>query len=362
MSQKAVLLANLGSPDSPSVPDVRRYLGEFLMDGYVIDVPFLLRKMIVGGFILPFRPKKSAKAYRSIWWDDGSPLIVISRKVQKHVAARLDVPVELAMRYGNPSTPSAVKRLVEGGATEILVVPLYPHYAMSTIRSSVEAVRAALRKMGADVDLKVAPPYYQDPLYIEALAESARQYVEDGFDHLLVSYHGLPERHLRKTDPTGDHCLSTPDCCQRESEAHAVCYRHQVLRTTEHLTARLNIPKEQYTLSFQSRLGKDAWLKPFTVLEAKRLGEAGVKRLLVICPAFVSDCLETLEEIGIGVRDVFLDAGGTSFRLIPCLNDHAKWIDALEHYCRKGLGLGGADMTRSVDGAAKTSAENVGER
>jgi len=338
-SDKAVLLANLGSPDSPSVADVRRYLGEFLMDGYVIDVPYLLRKLIVGGFILPFRPKKSAEAYQSIWWDDGSPLIVISRQAQRLLADRLDVPVELAMRYGNPSTVSAVERLVAGGAKEILVVPLYPHYAMSTIRSSVEAVEAAVRKLKADVKLKIVDPYYGDPLYIDALADTAREYLQKDYDHLLVSYHGLPERHLRKTDPTGTHCLSTSECCNQPSEAHAFCYRHQVLKTTELFAERLDIPKGKYSVSFQSRLGKDAWLKPFTVLEVKRLAETGVKRLVVMCPAFVSDCLETLEEIGMGVRDEFLGSGGESFELIPCLNDHSKWIDALEHYCTCGLDL-----------------------
>jgi ferrochelatase len=347
-SDKAVLLVNLGSPDSPSVGDVRRYLGEFLMDGYVIDVPFLVRKLIVSGFILPFRPKRSAVAYRSIWWDEGSPLIVISRKVHRLVGERLDVPVELAMRYGNPSIPSTVERLISGGAKHICVVPLYPHYAMSTVQSSIEAVESAVRKIGADVALEIVEPYYDDPMYIDALAESARQYLQKDYDHLLVSYHGLPERHLRKTDPTGSHCLSSADCCDRPSDAHAVCYRHQVLRTTELFAEKLGIPKDKYTVSFQSRLGRDAWLNPFTVHEAQRLGAAGVRRLLVICPAFVSDCLETLEEIGMGIRDDFLAAGGESFELIPCLNDQAKWIDALEHYCRDTLGLDGAGVPRPM--------------
>jgi ferrochelatase len=338
-SQKAVLLVNLGSPDSPSVPDVRRYLGEFLMDKYVIDVPFLLRKLIVGGFILPFRPKRSAEAYRAIWWKEGSPLVVISRTVHKLLAERLDVPVELAMRYGNPSIPAGIERLQSQGVKDVFVVPLYPHYAMSTVTTVVEAVEDAVRRLGANMNLKILEPFYNESRYIDALVESARPYTTEEFDHLLVSYHGLPERHLRKTDPTGKHCLSVDNCCNTSSDAHAVCYRHQVIRTTEAFTEKLGIPADKVTLSFQSRLGKDAWLKPFTVEEAQRLASQGVKRLLVMCPAFVSDCLETLEEIGIGIRDDFLAAGGESFQLIPCLNDNARWIEVLEHYCTAGLGL-----------------------
>lgn len=349
-SRKAVLLVNLGSPDSTRVADVRRYLGEFLMDPCVIDVPYLVRKLIVGGFILPFRPKKSAAAYASIWWYEGSPLIVISRRLRDLVSARLDVadvPVELAMRYGNPSIPAAVERLKAKGIEEVFVVPLYPHYAMSTIGSTVKAVEDAVRRSDASMKLDVIRPFYDEPHYVEALAESARPYVEEGFDHLLVSYHGLPERHLRKTDPSGGHCLNVPECCNVESPSHRFCYRHQVLRTTEAFTARLGIPRDRYTLSFQSRLGKDAWLKPFTIEEARRLGATGVGRLLVMCPAFVSDCLETLEEIGMGVKEAFLEAGGKSFQLVPCLNDNPMWIDTLATYCRQGLGLARAADRRA---------------
>lgn len=360
-SSKAVLLVNLGSPDSPSVPDVRRYLGEFLMDGYVIDVPFLLRKLIVGGFILPFRPRRSAEAYRKIWLEEGSPLIVISRRVRQLLAERLDVPVELAMRYGNPSIPAAVDRLSRAGIREVFVVPLYPHYAMSTITSSVEAVKAAVRRLGSDMKLKVVEPFYDEPRYIDTLADSARPFIDEGFDHLLVSYHGLPERHLRKTDPTGTHCLKVDDCCHKSSSAHQACYRHQVIRTTEAFTRRLGIAEGRYTLSFQSRLGKDAWLEPFTIAEARRLGAAGVKRLLVMCPAFVSDCLETLEEIGMGVKREFLAAGGESFRLVPCLNDNPRWIGVLEAYCTEGLQLASNGSAAGTRATAPAGRERVHE-
>lgn len=337
-TRRAVLLVNLGSPDSPSVGDVRRYLSEFLMDGYVIDVPFLLRKLIVGGFILPFRPRRSAAAYRSIWWEEGSPLIVISRNVRRLLAERLDVPVGLGMRYGNPSVRSAVEELAgQCGPSleELFVVPLYPHYAMSTIRSSVEAVKNAVRKLKLDVTVDVVRPFYDDAAYIDALAESARDYLAKGYDHLLFSYHGLPERHLKKTDPTGAHCLKKQDCCNVASPTHDVCYRHQVLRTTELFAQRLDLPRGKYSVAFQSRLGKDSWLKPFTVDEVDRLAANGVRKLLVMCPAFVSDCLETLEEIGMGIREQFLARGGESFEMIPCLNEHPMWIDALRKLCSR---------------------------
>ena len=334
---QAVLLVNLGSPDSPSVQDVRCYLGEFLMDGHVIDVPRILRRIIVGGFVLPFRSKHAAEAYASIWDSDVSPLIVISREMQRLLAERLDVPVELAMRYRNPSIPNAIKRLVEARIDRVFVVPLYAHFAMSTVRSAVVAVEQSVATLNAPLRVRFADPFYQDESYITALAESARPYLEEEYDHLLVSYHGLPERHLKKTDPTGTHCLRVGGCCSKPSVAHNSCYRHQVLRTTELFARKLRIQADRFSVSFQSRIGWDSWLKPATADEVQRLAGAGVRRLLVICPAFVSDCLETLEEVGIGLRELFMEAGGESFELIPCLNNHPLWIDALETYCRAGL-------------------------
>lgn len=329
-----ILIVNVGSPDSTSVEDVRKYLGQFLMDKYVIDAPWLVRKMIVSGFILPSRPKRSAHAYQKIWWDEGSPLVVITRRVRDLLRNQLDNPVEMAMRYGNPSIEAGLKSLTNSHPEleKIRVIPMYPHHAMSTIGGSVVETREVAARMGLEATLEFVRPYYDDAAYIDALCESAREYLDEGYDHFLVSYHGLPERHLKKTDPTGAHCLKTVDCCTRPSTAHGVCYRHQVFRTTSLFVERLGIPADKYTISFQSRLGKDAWLRPYTVTEAVRLAESGVKKLLVICPAFVSDCLETLEEIGIGVKEEFLAAGGTDFRMIPCLNEHPRWIDALVRY------------------------------
>lgn len=330
-----LLLMNLGSPDSPSVPDVRRYLREFLMDGRVIDLPWLPRALLVNGLILPFRPKQSAEAYHTIWTPEGSPLVVTSRQVRDDVAARLEFPVELAMRYRLPSVPDALASLQRQDVSDILLFPLFPHYAMSSYETAVEHVRDHHRRQGLTSNLHVVPPYFEHPAYLEALVASAQPYLAQPHDYVLLSFHGIPERHLRKSDPTGCHCLKTPDCCQTPSPAHATCYRAQCLRTAAAFTQRTGIPR--HSVSFQSRLGRDPWLQPYTDLELIRLAKEGVKRLLVLCPAFVSDCLETLEEIGIRGKESFLEAGGESLTLIPCLNRHPRWIDALIHITRASL-------------------------
>ena len=328
--KKGVLLVNLGSPDSPSVSDVRRYLHEFLMDGRVLDVNPFTRFCVVNFAILPFRPKQSAHAYRSIWTSQGSPLIVISRNVQAHLQQKVAVPVELAMRYQNPSIPSAVRRLAAQQIDELLLIPLFPHYAMSSYETAVLRVKEVAARLAPKMQIQVQPPYYDQPDYIAALTASAQAFLAKGFDHLLFSFHGLPERHLRKSDPTGCHCLTVPNCCEVASPAHATCYRAQCLKTVTAFVEKVRIPKEKYSISFQSRLGRDPWLKPYTDFELARLPTLGVKRLLVICPAFVSDCLETLEEIGIRGRETFIKAGGTQFAQIPCLNEHPLWLEILQ--------------------------------
>ncbi len=336
MTLRGVLLVNTGSPDSPDVADVRRYLGQFLMDGHVLDQPWLLRKLIVSGFILPRRPRRSAEAYRAIWRPEGSPQVVLSQRLANHVQARLQTPLSLAMRYGNPSIEAGLAELLKQGIDELLLVPLFPHYAISTTQSVVEETQATLKRLRPDLPLAVLPPFYADPAYIAALAASARPYLDQGYDHLLFSYHGLPERHLRKADPTGRHCLGTADCCTAANPAHAVCYRHQVLRTTELVVEALGVPAGRYSVAFQSRLGRDKWLLPATSGELVRLAQVGNRRLLVICPAFVVDCLETLEEIGIAGRRTFLEAGGESFTMIPALNDQMPWVNALERLISDG--------------------------
>lgn len=328
MSRQGVLLINLGSPDSPSVSDVRKYLREFLMDGRVLDAPYPIRFGIVHFAILPSRPKQSAEAYHKIWTAEGSPLVVISRKVQLDLQKRVDFPVELAMRYQNPSIEGAVGRLRREGVDKLLLIPLFPHYAMSSFETAVERVKEVLAKRAPQISLTAIDPYFAQPDYIEALVASASDHLKQDYDHLLFSFHGIPERHLRKSDPTCNHCLKLANCCEVASPAHATCYRAQCFKTVEAFVTRAGVTK--YSVAFQSRLGKDPWLRPYTDQELVRLFKDGVKRLLVICPAFVSDCLETIEEIGMRGRDLFLEAGGTDFSLIPCLNDHPAWIGALE--------------------------------
>ncbi len=327
---KAVLLVNLGSPDSPTVPAVRRYLREFLMDGRVLDVNWFIRFCIVHLAILPSRPKLSAHAYQSIWTPEGSPLIVISRRVQEELQKKVPFPVELAMRYQNPSIVSAIENLKRGGIDQVLLVPLFPHYAMSSYETAVVRVKQVAAALAPEMRIRVQPPYYKHPAYIAALVAGARDYLAAGYDHLLFSFHGIPERHLRKSDPTGCHCLQVPNCCQTPSPAHDTCYRAQCFKTVQAFVEAAGIPESKFSVSFQSRLGRDPWLSPYTDQVLPQLAQAGVKQLLVMCPAFVSDCLETLEEIGMRGRDTFLHEGGRQFQLIPCLNDHVAWIAALE--------------------------------
>ena len=326
---KGVLLVNLGSPNSPSVPDVRRYLNEFLMDGRVIDVAWPLRRFVVG-MILINRPKESAEAYEKIWTKDGSPLVVTSQHVQAALQKRLSVPVGLAMRYQNPSIEFAVKKLVNQGVKELLLIPLFPHYAMSSYETAVARVLEVSVKLGAELKITVQPPYYDTPDFIGALVASAADYLKQDYDHLLFSFHGIPERHIKKGDPTGRHCLTVPNCCEVANPAHATCYRAQCFKTAAAFVAKAGVPAAKFSVSFQSRLGKDPWLKPYTDYELPRLAQEGKKRMLVICPAFVSDCLETIEEIGMRGCEQFMEASGKEFTRIPCMNEHPAWIAALE--------------------------------
>src|SRR6266850_2677250 len=327
---KGILLVNLGSPDSPSVPDVRRYLNEFLMDGRVLDVAWLLRRFIVGTILIN-RPKESGHAYEKIWSKDGSPLVVTSKHVQAALQKRLSVPVEVAMRYQNPSIEFAVKNLAGKGVKDALLIPLFPHYAMSSYESAAVRVQEVAAKLAPQMKITVQSPYYDAPDFIAALVASAANFLKQDYDHLLFSYHGIPERHLRKSDTTGSHCLQVENCCEVASPAHATCYRAQCFATTAAFVKLAGVAKEKYSVSFQSRLGKDPWLKPYTDYELLRLAQEGKKRMLVICPAFVSDCLETIEEIGMRGCEQFMAGNGQEFTRIPCMNEHPAWIEALEN-------------------------------
>jgi len=327
---------NLGSPDSTAVKDVRRYLHQFLMDEKVIDYPYLFRLLLVKGIIVPFRASKSAEAYKSIWTKDGSPLVVLTRQLQQSLQQQLDEPVEMAMRYGNPTPTAAYEALLEKitGLEEVILMPLYPHYAMSSYETAVEYMKEVHKKNNYSFRLTTIKPYYNDADYIHAMAENMKPYLSQDYDHILFSYHGVPGRHIKKSDITGSHCLQVENCCDVNSPAHDFCYRHQCFTTTKLITSQLNIPADKYSISFQSRLGK-GWLEPFTDIRLEQMPGEGIKKLLILCPAFVSDCLETLEEIADRGKETFMHAGGESYTTIPCLNIHPLWVKAIAKWIRQ---------------------------
>lgn len=331
---KGVLLVNLGSPDSPKPKDVKKYLDEFLMDERVIDVPYLLRAFLVKGIILNTRPKKSAAAYKKIWTDKGSPLIVFSEKLKVELQGKLDMPVALAMRYGSMSIEQGLQQLVDQNVQEILLISLYPQYAMSTSETVAEKVKAVCNEKFKHLKIDVLPPFYDKDLYINALVKSIQNHMADAqIEHLLFSYHGVPERHIRKSDITQQHCTIDGNCCEQKSDAHAFCYRHQCLETTRQVVEKLNLAKDNYTTSFQSRLGRDPWLQPYTAKTLEKMPRDGKKNIAVVTPSFVSDCLETLEEMEMENKEIFMDSGGEQYNFIPCLNDNEQWVEALETWC-----------------------------
>ncbi len=329
---RGILLVNLGTPASTSITDVRRYLNEFLMDRHVLNVPWAVRRVIVSCFILPLRPARSAKAYAKIWTDRGSPLLVHTQSLGDAVGAKLSIPLAIAMRYGEPSIEGAVADLHRAGVRELLLIPLFAQHADSTRTTIIEAISRALHD---DTRLEVLPPFFAAPDYIDCQAQLLEQHLPEAWDHLLLSYHGLPERHLTDADPTGAHCLQSPECCQTASPAHATCYRHQCFETAAKLTQRLDIDPSRYTVCFQSRLGRLPWLTPYTDQVLAELPAQGVKRLAVACPAFIADNLETLEEIGMRGRATFTANGGKALTLIPCLNSKAQWVDVLAGWCAR---------------------------
>lgn len=327
---------NLGSPDSTSVKDVRRYLNEFLMDGKVIDIPYLVRVLLVKGIIVPFRAPKSAEAYSTIWTKEGSPLIVLTKQLQDALKVKVDEPIEIAMRYGNPTPADAFDSLLKAhpDLEEVLAIPLYPHYAMASYETAVDYAKEIYAKNNYPFKLNFIKPFFDEASYIHAMAENVRPYLNEPYDHILFSYHGIPARHLTKVDPTGCHCMKVADCCNVASPAHAVCYRHQCFATTTLMTEQLGIPKEKYSIAFQSRLGR-GWLQPFTDKRLEELPKEGIKKLLIISPAFVSDCLETLEELEERGKETFMEAGGESYKMISCLNTHPLWVDTVAKWVKE---------------------------
>jgi ferrochelatase len=285
---------------------------------------------------LKTRPKKSAAAYQTVWTDEGSPLIVISKQIQAKLQKLVDVPVALGMRYAEPSIENGIRELVNKGITEITLFPLYPQYAMSTTETVVDKAEEVRKKHFPNIKINYVQPFYNRDIYINCLAESIKEKLPEHFDTLQFSYHGVPERHLYKTDPTKT--CKIGDCCFKdEHPSHKFCYRHQCFRTTELVRQKLGLEKEKILVSFQSRLGKDKWIEPYTDATLESLPQKGVKNLAIVCPAFVSDCLETLEEISVEGKEEFLHAGGEQFNYIPCLNDEDRWIEVVKTLCEEKL-------------------------
>lgn len=334
MSNHALLLSNLGSPRSTSISDVRSYLNQFLMDPYVIDIPWPLRRLLVG-IIIAVRPAKSAAAYASIWWPEGSPLVVISEQLTDAVRPLWPHgPTLLAMRYGEPSICTRLLELEKQGIKTVTFAPLYPQFADSTTTTAIKEAEKCIKKNKLSLKLNTVKPFYDDPLYIKALAKSAEKDLQQDFDHLLLSFHGLPESHLKKLDPTGSHCLSDKSCCETASQAVLdTCYRAQCMRSAKLFAEESGLRPDQWSVAFQSRLGRNKWIEPYTDATLEALPARGVKKLLVMSPAFVADCIETLEELGIEGREEFLAAGGEELVLIPCLNAQQHWAQALAQIC-----------------------------
>ena len=331
--KKGILLVNLGSPDSPDPKDVKKYLGEFLMDERVIDIPLIARTALVKGIILNTRPKQSAAAYKKIWWDEGSPLIVLSERLQNKIQQQVEQPVALAMRYGSMTIKKGLQELVDKGVEEVLLFPLYPQFAMATTETITVLAEELRQEFFPNLKIESVPAFYNKPDYIEVLSNSIKGHLKGkNYEHLLFSYHGVPERHIRKSDVTQSHCKIDGSCCITPSKAHEFCYRHQCLEVTRLVAEKLQFQEGTYSTSFQSRLGFDPWLQPYTDRTIERLGKQGIKNMAIVTPAFVSDCLETLEEIAMEGEEIFHEVGGKEFTTIPCLNDDQEFVDLLSNW------------------------------
>jgi len=337
MSKKGILLVNLGTPHSPETKDVRKYLNEFLMDPRVIDINPISRAFLVKGIIVPVRSPKSAKLYKKIWSDEtGSPLLYYSKLQHQALQQRLgyDYQVELAMRYQSPSIESALNRLKSSLVESIQVIPLFPQYASASTGSVYEKVMGIIGQWQTTPPVSFINSFHDNELMIETFANNGKKYQPETYDHVLFSFHGLPQRQLIKCDHTGNYCLKSDDCCDSINDINKFCYSAQSHHTAQLIAEKLNIPKEKYTICFQSRLGNDPWVQPYTSEIVAKLAKDGKKRLLVFCPAFVADCLETVYEVTEEYGAEFKALGGEHVQLVESLNDSATWIDALEGMVR----------------------------
>lgn len=331
MAKKGILLVNLGTPDSPEVKDVKKYLDQFLMDERVIDIPKLNRTLLVKGVIVPFRSPKTAKLYKEIWGENGSPLLYYSELQAKMLQAKLgdEYQVELAMRYQNPSIENALERLKKGLVSSIKVIPLFPQYASASTGSVLQLVMELLSKWPTIPPVSFVNSFHDNDLMLEIFADNARKHGVENFDHILFSFHGLPQRQMSKSDHTEKYCLKVKNCCENYNNVNKFCYSAQCHNTAKLLAEKLGLSRENYSVCYQSRLGKEPWIQPYTTDVLKRLAEEGKKRLLVFSPAFVADCLETVYEITVEYNEEFKELGGEHVQLVESLNDDPRFIDVL---------------------------------
>ncbi len=332
MSKTGVLLVNLGTPDSYAVPDVSKYLRQFLMDGRVIDIPFVSRFFLINGIIVPFRSPKSAKVYKNVWTENGSPLMYYSVELTKHVQQALgdDFHVTLAMRYQSPSIESGLAELLDEGYKKIVVLPLFPQYASASTGSVHEEVMRIVSKRQIIPDINFISNFFDEPLFVKAFSVLAKQYLDkEKFDHILFSYHGLPERQIKKGDCTGT-CLASSGCCDVMTDIKHYCYRNQCYETTRLIAKELALDEQKYSVCFQSRLGKTPWIKPYADEVIPTLPAQGKKRVLVLVPSFVADCLETIEEVGSEYKELFEKNGGEHWQMVESLNTSPLWVETVK--------------------------------
>lgn len=335
--KQGVLLVNLGTPDAPETGPVRRYLRQFLSDPRVLDISPLGRFLLLNLIILPRRPKESAEAYRSIWTKEGSPILIHGRELTRLTQEELDREspgrflVKLGMRYGEPSIERVLAEFAAEGVDRIRVLPLFPQYASATVGSAMEEVYRVANKYWNMPTIEALPPFYDHPGYLESFAVVTRESVKlADYQYYLFSFHGLPERQIKKGESPGENrCLTEANCCSSISARNRNCYRAQCFATARGIAQRLNLEPEQWSVSFQSRLGREPWIQPYTDEVMKELPKKGIKSLVALSPAFVADCLETLEELGIRGEEDFFGAGGEKYKMIPSLNTHPDWVDTV---------------------------------
>ncbi|HKP36816.1 MAG TPA: ferrochelatase [Pyrinomonadaceae bacterium] len=358
MNRTGVLLINIGTPDDATPEAVGRYLREFLMDGYVLDMPYIKRWLLVNRIIVPRRKHYSAKHYQEIQTEEGSPLMFNTRRFAAQLSDELnrsgEYLVEIGMRYGNPSIRAALSKLKTSKVDQLVVMPLYPQYTQSSFETAVVEAKKRARQLGFTETILV-PPFYADAGFVKASAQRIEEHIgERELDHVLFSYHGVPVRHIKQIDPSGSHCLGSPDCCAEIGTVNQSCYRAQCVATSRAIARELELEPGRYTTCFQSQFGKDEWIGPSLENLLAELPGRGAKRVAVSCPSFVADCLETLEEIGMRGVQEFKEAGGDELTLVPCLNSDPAWIKAAADLILQSQGIGRRAKAAGVNDGAPT--------